>query len=92
MRLTSEQNLKPLIPLYFNIKTKRQNQKKWFCLLVLMMGLGFLMDCIFFGLQAGLADAIDTYFYVLNQARKGSLHGLGVHIKTLRNNHIDGTC
>ena len=62
-----------------------------FCLLVLMMGLGFLMDCIFIGLQAGLADAIDTYFYVF-QARKGSLHGLGVHIKTLRNNHIDGTC
>ena len=42
------------------------------------------MKRIFIGLQTGLANAIDTYFYVLNQARKVLLHGLGVHLKTLR--------
>jgi hypothetical protein len=31
-----------------------------------MMGISFLMDGIFVGLQAGLADAVDTHFYVFD--------------------------
>jgi hypothetical protein len=42
------------------------------------------MKAIFIGLQAGLADAIDTHFDVFDEALKGALHGLGVHIQTLR--------
>jgi len=39
---------------------------------------------IVIGLQAGLADAVDAYFYVLDSAREGVLHWPGVHMKTLR--------
>ena len=42
-----------------------------------------LMNGTLFSLQAGFAEAIDTHFYVLDQARKGPLHGLGVHIEAV---------
>ena len=50
---------------------------------LLRLGGQLLMNSTFFRLQAGLADAIDTHFYVLNPTREVLLQGLGVHIKTL---------
>ena len=50
----------------------------------LMITSGFLMKWIFICLKAGLTDAIDTHFYVFDKARKGVLHGFGVHMKALR--------